>query len=103
MLSITTPLGKDFLLIKGFRVTEGLSKLFEFEAEMLHEENEAGHKPTVIDIQSILGQQVTVAVGQRDGTTRTFSGMVNKFSQGNRDNRFSLAILPQISQQFLHQ
>lgn len=89
MLSISTPLGKDFLLIKGFRATEGLSKLFEFEAELVREETETGTEPTIIDVQSILGQQITVNVGQRDKSSRSFSGIVNRFSQGNRDGRFT--------------
>jgi type VI secretion system secreted protein VgrG len=89
MMSIATPLGEDHLLINSFRVTEALSKLFEFEAELLHEENDAGGKPTVVDAQSILGQPVTLTILQRDGTKRFFNGMVNRFSQGNRDVRFT--------------
>lgn len=85
MMSITTPLGEDYLLINKFTANENLSELFKFEVELLHEENEAGDLPTIIDIQDILGQNVTVEVVQRDGTRRLFNGIINQFTQGNRD------------------
>ncbi|NNF00656.1 MAG: type VI secretion system tip protein VgrG [Pyrinomonadaceae bacterium] len=88
-LSIATPLGKDFLLLNEFFATEGISELFSCEVELLHEEDEAGHKPTDIDVTSILGQAVTISITQSDGTSRTLSGIVNSFSRGNRTTRFS--------------
>jgi type VI secretion system secreted protein VgrG len=89
MMSISTPLGDDYLLINKLSATEALSELFKFDVELLHEETEAGHEPTIVDIQEILGQNVAVTVAQRDGTTRIFNGIVKHFSQGNRDERFS--------------
>jgi type VI secretion system secreted protein VgrG len=89
LLSIATPLGEDFLLINRITATEGLSSLFLFEIELVHEETKAGFKATNVEATSILGQAVTVSISQRDGTTRTLSGMVNRFTQANRDNRFS--------------
>lgn len=89
LMSITTPLGKDYLLINKLSAREGLSELFTYEVELLHEEKPGGYAPTVVDINSILGQIVVVSVEQRDGTTREFSGMVNQFSQGSRHVRFS--------------
>lgn len=89
LLSIATPLGKDFLLINRLTANEGLSQLFSFEVELLHEENDPGFTPTPVDVKSILGQAVTVSIEQRDKTTRAFSGIVNHFSQGNRNVRFS--------------
>ena len=89
LLSISTPLGKDFLLINRFTANEGLSSLFSFEAELLHEENDPGFTPTPVDVKSILGKAVTVSIEQRDKTKRTFTGIVNHFSQGNRNVRFS--------------
>jgi len=89
LLSITTPLGKDFLLINRFTANEGISSLFSYEAELLHEENDPGFTPTPVDVKSILGKAVTVSIEQRDKTKRTFTGIVNHFSQGNRNVRFS--------------
>jgi type VI secretion system secreted protein VgrG len=99
LMSISTPLGKDFLLVNKLRATEGLSELFRFEVELLHEENEAGTEPTVVDIQKILGEAVTVSVIARDAVSRNFSGIVSNFSQGSRDIRFSYyyaTVVPQV-------
>jgi type VI secretion system secreted protein VgrG len=86
---IATPLGDDYLLINRLAATEGLSRLFSYEVELLHEEVAPGFEPTIVDETQMLGQGVTVSINQRDGTHRSFSGIVNQFSQGNRNTRFS--------------
>ncbi len=88
-MSIATPLGKDHLLINRFTATEGLSQLFSIDIELLHEETTVSFTPTIVDPHSLIGQSVTIFLSAEDGSTREFSGMVNKFSQGNRDIRFS--------------
>ena len=89
LLAIYTPLGKDFLLINRISATEGLSQLFTFEVELLHEEEQPGFNPTIVNPTTIIGKAVTVTIDQRDGTVRELTGIVNRFSQGSRDNRFS--------------
>ena len=89
LLSLATPLAADFLLIKRIRAAEGISQLFRFELEMLHEEEEAGNEPTLIDPQQLLGQKMTVSVTQSDGAARFFNGICVDFTQGNRNERFS--------------
>ena len=90
MMQIATPLGADYLLINKLTASEGLSKLFNFEVELLHDEGEdSGYEPTVIDVSKILGQAVEITLRQRDGTQRSFAGIVNQFSQGRREHRFS--------------
>ena len=89
LLRVTTPLADDFLLIKRIRASEGLSQLFRFDLELLHEETEIGHEPTLVDPQSILGQQIVVSVSQPDHVTRYFNGICVDFTQGNRNERFS--------------
>ena len=89
MLAIYTPLGKDFLLLSRLSASEGLSRLFSFEVELLHEEEEAGFSPTVINPASIVGKAVTISIDQRDGTLREMTGIVKRFSQGSRNVRFS--------------
>lgn len=89
LMKIATPLQDDFLLINTLSAYEEISQLFSFELELLHEENEPGIEPTVVEADKMLGQAVTIRVKQRDGTERFFSGIVNKFSQGNRNTRFS--------------
>ncbi|HLM59834.1 MAG TPA: type VI secretion system tip protein TssI/VgrG, partial [Pyrinomonadaceae bacterium] len=113
LLKITTPLGEDFLLLNRLSATEEISSLFSFEVELLHDEgDERGFVPTVVEAKSILGQEVSIDIYQRDGTTRTLSGIVNHFSQGHRDKRFTyfhativpnIWILTQISQSRIFQ
>ena len=88
LMQIATPLAYDFLLINRISVSEGLSQLFSFELELLHEEENPGFEPTIVKAESMLGQAVTVNINQRDGTKRSFSGIVNQFSQGNRNTCF---------------
>ena len=99
LMSISTPLGKDHLLINSFTAHERISQLFSFDVELLHEENEVGYAPTVVDPHSLIGHSVTIFINSEDGSTREFSGMVNGFSQGNRDLRFTyynITVVPHI-------
>ena len=90
MMQIETSLGEDYLLINKLTASEGLSKLFNFEVELLHDEGEdSGYEPTLIEAGEILGQAVEITLRQGDGTRRTFHGIVNQFSQGRREHRFS--------------
>ncbi len=89
LLAIYTPLGKDFLLVNRMTASEGLSELFSIDVELLHEEIEAGFESTVVDPRQIIGKAVTLTIDQRDGTIRELTGIVQRFSQGNRDTRFS--------------
>ena len=89
-LVFASPLGKDFLLIKSFRAEEGLSKLFRLELELLHDNgNDRSEEPTVIEPNKIIGQGITLQIGQADGSVRYWNGMVVRFWQGSRDDRFS--------------
>ena len=113
LMAISTPLGEDFLLINRLWATEEISSLFSIEVELLHDEGEErDYEPTFIDVKSILGQEVAINIYQRDGTTRTLSGIVNHFSQRQRDRRFTyyyativpnIWILTQISQSRIFQ
>jgi type VI secretion system secreted protein VgrG len=83
IMSISTPLGEDELLLNKLSAAESLSELFSFEVELLRPEE----KPPV-KVENILGQNVGILVKQNDGTTRYFSGLVGKFALGSRDERF---------------
>ena len=98
-LSITTPLGKDVLLLQSLRASESLSQLFRYELELRHEETEVTYEPMVVDEQKIIGKPVTIRLEQGDGLERFFNGIVIRFSQGQRDTRFShyqAVVVPQI-------
>lgn len=89
LLEILTPLGKDFFLIYSFQGREGISRLFQYEVELLHEETGTGSAPTVVDPKQILAKPVAIYITQRDGTTRYIQGIVNRFIQGSRIERFT--------------
>jgi len=89
LMKIFTPLGEDFLLINKFTAKEAISELFEYEIELLHEENDDALVATDVDPRDILGKGVAIAIMQRDGTSRFFSGMVSSFSRGHRSTRYT--------------
>ncbi|MGO8788425.1 MAG: type VI secretion system Vgr family protein [Terriglobia bacterium] len=81
LFKITTPLGADKLLLKGFRGSEGISRLFRFELDLLSEDQN-------IDYTQIIGKSVTISLFQADATPRYFSGVISRFGQGAADNTF---------------
>jgi type VI secretion system secreted protein VgrG len=92
-LKITTPLSKDTLLITRLQGHESISQLFHFQLDLLAE---AG---TEIQFDQILGKPVTVEMHLLDGKKRYFNGLVKRFGQGARDERFvrySAEIVPKI-------
>jgi type VI secretion system secreted protein VgrG len=82
LFTIDTPLGKDKLLLKGFRGSEGISRLFRFELDLLSEENS-------ISFTDIIGKNVTITVKQADGTPRYINGVISRFGQGSSDETFT--------------
>lgn len=75
-ISISTPLGKDVLLLESFRGTEGLSSLFCYRLELLAE------KPEEVKFDKILGQEVTITIDLPDNKKRYISGIVSLITQG---------------------
>jgi len=53
-LRVTTPLGENELLLKGFKGEEGISRLFSYRLEMIAENK------TKVAFDAVLGQKVTV-------------------------------------------
>lgn len=81
-LKITTPLGADILLLTRFNGHEEISRLFDFHVDLLADlKNE-------VRFDKIIGQSVTVEMRLLDGSKRYFNGIVNRFSQGRRDDNF---------------
>jgi type VI secretion system secreted protein VgrG len=78
-MAVTTPLGKDVLLLENISGSEGISRLFQFKLGMFAE---AQNK---ITFDQILGQKVTVQLGTTGGgPPRYFNGIISRFSQGHR-------------------
>jgi type VI secretion system secreted protein VgrG len=88
-LFISTPLGDDYLLINRMSVSEEISRLFTIDVDLLHEESKSVPEPTTIEAEKILGKAVTITCNQTDGGARAFSGIVTRFSQGNRNAKYS--------------
>jgi type VI secretion system secreted protein VgrG len=57
LITLTTPLGEDVLLLAGFSGHEAISRLFSFHLDLLTE-----HGP--IDFTEIIGKNVTISVAQ---------------------------------------
>ncbi|MDF9832757.1 type VI secretion system secreted protein VgrG [Ereboglobus sp. PH5-5] len=94
LLRITTPLGKDKLLLKSIRGVERLSTLFEYEARMLSEDNN-------IDYKDVLGKDVTIEIESaiKDGGTRYINGIVRSFGRTGSTGalaRYVAVIVPKL-------
>jgi type VI secretion system secreted protein VgrG len=74
-LSISTPLGDDRLLLVGFTGREELSRLFQYDLELVSED-------TSIRPADIVGKNVTFQVRRESGQPRFFNGFVRTFSAG---------------------
>jgi len=82
LLELTTPLGKDVLLLQELRGREGLSQLFRFELHLLSEEK-------AIKYEDIVGKKVTITIKHGDKKKRYVNGVVSRFVQGKKDERFT--------------
>ncbi len=76
LLTLTTPLGEDVLLLTGFTGQEAISRLFSYQLEMVSEEEDI--KP-----QDIVGKNVSWAVQEVDKEPRWFNGHVSRFAAGS--------------------
>ena len=74
LFSLNTPLGKDVLLLKDITGEEGISRLYSFHLNLLSENHN-------ISFKDIIGKNVTISIGLKDGKTRYFNGIVSEFSQ----------------------
>ena len=75
VMEIITPLGDDVLLFHGMHAREEMSRLFEYQLDLLSPKND-------INLDDILGKNVTVKLALPDDSTRYFNGYVTRFSQG---------------------
>src|SRR5437660_2578307 len=76
-MAITTPLGKDVLLLETFSGTEAISQLFHFKLGMYAESQ------SKVVFEQLLGQKVTVTL--QGDPVRYFNGIVSRIRQGQRD------------------
>jgi len=83
-IRVSTPLGKDVLVLRAFSGTEEISRPFRFQVEMLAE------NATKVPFESILGEKVTVHLLKADQSSEThFNGVCARFAQAGRDKFFT--------------
>jgi len=89
LISISSPLGKDELLLTSFEGTEFISDLFEFQIEVLSSNH-------AIKPDQLIGKTVDVTI--QNEQKRTFNGYVSRFTYGEikSDNLrvYRLTIVP---------
>ncbi|HEY1376844.1 MAG TPA: type VI secretion system tip protein TssI/VgrG, partial [Gemmataceae bacterium] len=92
-LRVTTPLGKDALLLVGMTGHEAVSQLFTFDLDGLAEAGQA------VDFAALLGQNVTVEITLPGDKTRFVQGICNRVTEGVRGEVFTayqLHIVPKL-------
>jgi len=92
LISLTTPLGDDKLLLTGVTGQEAISRLFHFHLTTLSE-------ATDIDFTQIVGQNVTINVTKADDSQRYFNGIVSHFACTGKDGdmtRYELQVVPKL-------
>jgi type VI secretion system secreted protein VgrG len=80
-MEITTTLGEDVLLFHRLRGREEMSRLFDFQLDLLSPKKD-------INPDDILGKNVTVKLALPDDSTRYFNGFVTRFSAGDQYGRY---------------
>jgi type VI secretion system secreted protein VgrG len=81
-IAISTPLGKDVLLLRGFTGSEAISQLFHFDLDLLSENDS-------IKFQDVVGKNVTLRIYDAAGGERHWNGFISRFSQGAQDRRLT--------------
>ena len=79
-VEISTPLGKDVLLIRNLSVTEELGRLFTIKVELASGEN--------ITFEELLGQNVSIRIDFPAGK-RFFNGFVSSISQAADEGHYA--------------
>jgi type VI secretion system secreted protein VgrG len=89
-MEIVTPLGDDVLLFRGMSAHEEMSRLFEYRLDLLSSRHD-------INVDEVLGKNVTIKLALADDSTRFFNGYVTRFAQGGtfgRYNRYVATVRP---------
>jgi type VI secretion system secreted protein VgrG len=81
-IAISSPLGADVLLLRGFNGSESISQLFHFNLDLLSENDS-------LSFQDIVGKHVTVSIQDADGQDRYWDGFISRFSQGHQDAKLT--------------
>ena len=72
-IAVGTPLGDDVLLLRTMTGHEQLGRMFQYELDLASEDPN-------IDVNKVLGDNMTVRLEMASGETRYFNGFVSRFS-----------------------
>jgi type VI secretion system secreted protein VgrG len=81
-MEIATPLGEDVLLFHGMHAREEMGRLAEYQLDLLSPKKD-------VNVDDILGKNVTVKLALPDDSSRYFNGYVTRFSQGSQYGRYT--------------
>jgi type VI secretion system secreted protein VgrG len=79
-MEIITPLGEDVLLFHGMHAREELSRMPEFQLDLLAKDP--------VKLEDIVSKNVTVKVQLQDEAPRFFNGFVSRFAAGGKYGRY---------------
>src|ERR1051326_577159 len=82
IIAVQTPLGDNVLLLQKLTGIEAISRLFTFHLDLLSEN-------PAISFNDIVGRHATITIHLASGKNRYVNGMVSRFIQSGRDNRFT--------------
>ncbi len=82
-IQVDTPLGKDKVLLRSFSGSEEISRLFNYDLDLLSEDG-------AIEAAEIVGKNVTFWVNNADGSPRYFNGFISRFSGAGHGDRLHL-------------
>ena len=80
-MEIVTPLGDGVLLFHQMSAREEMSRLFEYRLQLLSPKED-------VNLDEILGKNVTIKLGLPDDETRYFNGYVTRFALGGKYGRY---------------
>src|SRR6266851_9928971 len=80
-MEIVTPLGDDVLLFHAMHAREELGRLSECQLDLLSQKKD-------INLDQILGKNVTVKLALPDDSTRYFNGHVTRFALSGTVGRY---------------
>jgi type VI secretion system secreted protein VgrG len=87
LLAITTPAGKDVLLLNSFSGVEGVSRPFRFDLELVSEASIGN--PSKVKPHELVGQPFTIRIALESGNERYISGLCESFSVGRQDDELA--------------
>ena len=89
VMEIATPLGDDVLLFHGMNAREEMSRLFEYQLDLLSTKND-------INLDDILGKNVTVKLALPDDETRYFNGYRHALRAGRHATAATTATIAMV-------